>query len=66
MIISPATINDTGIYTCRNRIGFQPIGDSTQNDTEDDAKNITIGKTETNKRGILRDEIVLNLAIDIQ
>ena len=47
MIISPATINDTGIYTCRNIIGFQPIGDITQNVTKDDVKNIIKGNTKT-------------------
>ena len=35
MIISPATINDTGIYTCRNKISFKTIGEFRQNITID-------------------------------
>ena len=48
MIISPATINDTGIYTCRNKIGFQSIGDFKQNATDEEIKNITKGISITN------------------
>lgn len=44
MIISPATINDTGIYTCRSKIGFKSIGDIRQNITFDDATNKAEGK----------------------
>ena len=44
MIISPATINDTGIYTCRNIIGFKSIGDIRQNITFDGPTNKAEGK----------------------
>ena len=48
MIISPATINDTGIYTCRNKISFKTIGDFKQNITIDGATNKTNGKVSIN------------------
>ena len=58
MIISPATINDTGIYTCRNKIGFKSIGDIRQNITFDDATTKAEGK-------ISIDESILNYQIVI-
>ena len=48
MIISPATINDTGIYTCRNKISFKTISEFRQNITIDGATNKTNGKISIN------------------
>lgn len=42
MTLSPATINDTGVYICKSKIAFKSIGANQQNATKDSGTNNTI------------------------